>query len=178
MGERHSVYTLGANDGWKMGIYLSAMYLLQSAGLGHPLMLFVGNLLLLGIPFFAYFLLRRGYVASHGVNTFSAVWLHGIIFFLCGSLIMALVAYVYMRFVKPNFIVEQIQLAADTYRSFGTAQGEQFAHQLERIVTEHMVPSAIQMALTLMWLCSFVGSILSLLLTLIVRAIKVRERIQ
>lgn len=174
MSQHHSVYTLGANDGWKMGLYLSAMFLLQSEGFIRGPLLILGNLLLLGLPFFSYWLLRRAFTASNGVNSFSAVWLHGILMFLCGSLIMASIAYVYMRFIKPDFIVDQIHLAAEAYRSLGTAQTDQFAHQLERLIDEHLVPSAIQMALSFLWLCSFLGSILSMVLTLIVRAVPIK----
>lgn len=176
MNQRKSVYEIGANDGWKIGLYLTAVFLLQAIGMGQPALLVLGNLLMLGIPFFAYWLLRRAFIATGGMSTFSGIWLHGIIVFLCGSLIMAAAAYAYLRFVNPDFIVNQIHLISSTYRQLGTPEAEAFANQFERIIEYHLVPTAIQMSFSLVWFCSFFGSMLSLILAIIVKHVPIRNK--
>lgn len=176
MSQRQSIYEIGANDGWKMGIYLSAVFLLQATGMKWIPGLIIGNILMLGIPFIAYWLLRRKFIASGGTTTFSGIWLHGIIFFFCGSLIMAIVAYVYLRYINTNFIVDQIHLLSSTYSQIGTPEAKAFALQFERLIEYHLVPSAIQMAFSLVWFCSFFGSMLSLILSLIVKHLPIHNR--
>lgn len=176
MSQRQSIYEIGANDGWKMGLYLSAVFLLQATGMKWIPGLIIGNILMLGIPFLAYWLLRRKFIESEGKTPFSGIWLHGIIFFFCGSLIMAITAYVYLRYINTNFIVEQIHLLSNTYSQLGTPEAEAFAHQFERLIEYHLVPSAIQMAFSLVWFCSFFGSMLSLILSIIVKYLPIRNR--
>lgn len=73
MSHTHSIYNKGANDGWKMGLYLTAMFLTQAASIYNPALSLIGAVMMLGIPFVAYILLRRAYVESHGDNTFYRV---------------------------------------------------------------------------------------------------------
>lgn len=176
MNQRQSVYQTGANDGWKMGLWLTTVFLLQAIGLDYPVLLIVGNLLMLCTPFIAYRLLRRAFTGAGGVSTFSGIWLHGIIFFLCGSLIMAAAAYVYLRYINTDFIVNQIHLISNTYRQLDTPESEALANQFERIIEYHLVPSAIQMSFSLIWFCSFFGSMLSLILAIIVKHMPIRNK--
>lgn len=81
-----------------------------------------------------------------------------------------------MRFFNPEFIIDFIHFTANTYRTLGTAESTQFAEQLDRLVEKHLVPSPIQMAFSFIWVYSFLGSLLSLVLACIVKAVPIRKQ--
>lgn len=176
MNESKSIYTYGANDGLKMGVYLSVMFLLQCTGMAHMLLMTFGTLMMLCIPIVAYIILRKGYVRSGGISTFSAVWLHGILMFLCGSLILALVMYVYLRFLNPGFMSGLLNSLIEVYSGIDNPQAEQLTDLLTSIKQQNMLPSPIQYAFSMIWTCGFIGSILSMILALIVRAIPIKNK--
>lgn len=162
-GER-TVYHRGASDGLIMGLYMAVMYVLQVSGLRAPMLSLLGEAMMLGVPVAAYMLMRRGVRETAPPPVFSAIWMHGIMIFLCGSIIMALVAYVYMRFVTPTFIVDLFRTMAELYAGMGTDAGQEFSRVLERVIEARMLPTPISFAFSLMWLASFGGAMLSLLL--------------
>lgn len=176
MSESRSIYTYGANDGLKMGIYLSVMFLLQCTGTNSLMLMSLGTLMMLCIPIVAYILLRKAFRESRGNSTFSAVWLHGILTFLLGSLILALVIYIYLRFVNPTFLSDTLSMLIDTYSEIDSPQTSQLTDMLTTIKQQNLLPSPIQYAFSMIWTCGFFGSILSMLLALIVRAIPIRNK--
>ncbi len=176
MNDPRSIYTYGANDGLKMGLYLSVMFLLQCIGMNHMLLMTIGTLMMLCVPLVAYALLRKGYRQSGGYSTFSAIWLHGILIFLCGSLILALVIYVYLRLVNPTFMSDILNSLIEVYGSMDNPQAEQLTEMLTTIKKQNLLPTPIQYAFTMIWTCGFFGSLLSMVLALIVRAIPVRKQ--
>lgn len=175
MNDSRNIYTSGANDGLKMGIYLSAMFVLQCIGASNLTLMAFGTIMMLCIPVVAYILLRKGYRDSGGRSTFSAVWLHGILIFLCGSLIMAMVIYIYLRYIDPAFLRNTLSGLIEAYGSIEDEGARQLTDILTTIQDQNLLPSPIQYAFTMIWTCGFFGSILSMILALIVRAIPLRN---
>lgn len=143
---------------------MTVMYVMQVTGFKLPVMGLLGEILMLGVPVVAYLLMRRGVRETVPRPLFSAMWMHGIMMFMCGSIIMALAAYIYMRIVEPGFILHLFQTMSQLYAQLDTDAGTQFSHMLDRVIEEHMLPTPISFAFSLMWLGSFTGAILSLLL--------------
>ena len=153
-----------------MGLYMSVAFVLQAVALGRPSMLsLLSSAMVLGTPVLAYVLMRRGYREHPAQRQFSTVWMHGITIFLCGSLILGLVQYAYMRFVQPAFMADMVHMVAETYKSM---PGDEYRHMgtvMQNIIDKHMLPSPIAFAFSMMWMVSFAGSVLSLLLAAVVR---------
>ncbi len=174
IGHQRSVYHLGASDGLIVGAYMGVMYVLQVTGLNNNLLLLLSQVMMLGLPVLAYALLRRAYMASHCTSRLSAIWMHGIVIFLCGSLILGLVAYIYMRVINPDFIVNLFDQVAQFYIDLGTPEAKHFGVTLERIISEKLLPSPISFAFTMIWLGSFLGAIISLICACLLRWTKKR----
>ena len=170
-----SVYNIGATNGITIGVLLAAMFLMQSYGLHNFVLLIIGDLLMLAVPFVAYRLLVRDHDRYSYMRSVSAVWLDGIVTFICGSIILALVMYMFLRFLQPGFTAEQISNVANLYRELKTSQGDAMAKALEQLVATHQVPSPIQLAFSMLWLTSFGGAMLSMVLALIIRYITRRK---
>lgn len=167
-----SPYRRGADKGLYLGIWLAAMFFAMVYSIDVPLLGLLSIGMFLGVPVIVYRWLRRTFVEEHGLTTLSSLWMQGIMIFACGSLINALVATVYLKWVRPDFITDRLKDAIEFYSGFNDPSAQQAAELMQRIIDSHMVPSAVSVAMETVWLAIFTGSLLSLILALIARARK------
>ncbi len=165
----NNVYALGARQGLWAGAYFTAIFLLQTVGSGSILAMLIGNLMVLAVPFVLFGLLRRHYRDTECSASFSEVWMHGIMIFLCGSLILALLTFVYFKFIDPGFIYRETAKLIDMYNSLDSGMAAGMADTLSDALHSHSLPSAIQCSISFMWFGCFSGLMLSLIETALVR---------
>lgn len=171
-----SVYKRGGDDGFVFGIYLVVMFFATAYSMAVPFAGLLSTLMMLAVPVVMYRFLRRTYVAFGGKLTFSELWLQGIVTFFCGGLISGLVAVVFMRWIQPDFIVSQANAAIKIWEESGLPQGQEMADVLRKAIEQKMIPSSIQLVIEMLWLQVFSGSILSIVLSLIIRSIKMKSK--
>lgn len=165
-----SPYRRGAEDGLLFAVYLVALFFASIYSTEVALLPLVTILLMLGVPFVIYRFLRRAFVADHGCTTMSGLWMHGIMIFLCGGLLSAAVSFVWLRWIQPDYIIDQLHSVIDLYEGSGWARGEEMADMLQRMIDNRLVPSVISIVMEMLWLGVFTGSLLSALMALLVRA--------
>lgn len=176
--ERKSVFKRGADDGLWVGLYMSVLVIAMMYSLKSVLAGLVGLAMFVSVPVALYMLLRRSYRADFGMTRFSELWMQGICTFFFGGLIMALTLYVFLNFIEPGYVYRMVGVAIDTYRQVGTADAVEIADTLQKLVDGNMLPSPIMIAVDMIWTVTFTGSLLSLLLSLIVRAVPLKKRNQ
>lgn len=165
-----SPYSRGAGFGARFGVYLSVLFFAMAYSLSVPLLSLVSLLMLAGVPPLIYMMLRKSYVADYGKTLFSSLWMEGIMIFFCGGLISSLVAVVYMTWIVPGYLHSQVDLMIDIYAGADWERGKELADMLERARRQHLIPSPINLAVDMLWLMVFSGSILSMLMALLVQA--------
>lgn len=169
---RKSVYHTGSADGLIMGaafIATMAVSLLSIKFESTALSLLFLAMAVPGIAALAAALIRKRMVENRCRDSFSSLWMHGITMFICGNLIFGLAFYVYLRFLDPEFLVRETLQAASLYSGLGTEEGDHMAKLLHSMVDKRLLPTPIAFAFSLMWFGSFFGSMLSLILTFLVR---------
>ena len=166
--DKYALFRRGADDGFIFGVYLTAMFFAMAYSQQIPMLSLIAMVLMLGVPFYTYFFLRRAYVAELGTTNFSALWMQGIVMFFCGSLIMALTSFVFMRWIEPEFILTQMESLAEAYRQLNMTGSEEMADTFQNAIDRGMIPTPIQVAMQLIWTGVFTGSILSIVMALIV----------
>lgn len=164
-----TVFRRGADKGWRLGLYMFAIFCAAAYSVQIPLLGVVSFVLMVLVPFVVYRWLSRDYVRYPSQRFFSAVWMQGICCFFFGALIYAVLSYAFLRFVEPDWIVRNVHLAADFYRSINDPEAQQMATALQGMIDKHLLPSAINIAISMIWTITFTGSMLSLLLTVLVR---------
>lgn len=168
--DKYSLFRRGADDGVPFGCYLVILFTLLTFGIKVPLLSLPAMLMIIGVPLWTYRRLRKTYVDEHGMTKFSALWMQGIVMFFCGGLLMALAAYIYMAYITPTFIVDQMKFVADTY------SGTEIGATMETALKNKIIPTPIQSAMEMLWMSVFSGSILSILMALLVQARRVPDR--
>ncbi len=165
-----SPYRRGADQGFFFGLYLSAMFIISAVSVKVQFLGIIPLIMAISVPFIIYRLLRRTYVEEYGTSTLSALWMQGIMIFICGSLIHAIVAVVYLKWIEPDFIITQLRSAIQFYKDSGTETGIQISDMLARMIRAGAVPSTTSIVIETIWLAIFSGSMLSLLMSILARA--------
>ncbi len=173
-----SPFRRGADDGLLMGILLVAVFFTGSQSFRYTLASDLTPILMLGgVPLLTFFLLRRSYIRDNGLTLFSSLWMQGIVTFFCGSLILAMFMYCFMRWIEPDFMRETVAHIAEFYDSMpDNPQGQEIARVFHTMLDENVFPSAISVAVESIWLGVFSGSLLSMLAALAARARRVVGR--
>lgn len=164
-----SVYTRGAQDGIFMGLYMIVIFLMAAYQIYVPLLNVIFLALALGVPFIAYFMMRRDFLKIPQMRFFSAVWMHGISIFLFGSLILSIGVFVFLKWIEPYYFSNLIDQAIASARMLSTPDTEQLAEQLTKVKNSGLMPGAGEFAFDIIWSVVFSGSILTMFLTWILR---------
>lgn len=85
---------------------------------------------------------------------------------------MALLVYVWLRFVDPGYMRNQLELAAQLMRDYPQSASPDLRHTVEAVLEQGSLPGAIQMAMSLFWTVTFTGAVLSLPVAFIIAKIK------
>ena len=164
-----SVYRRGADDGLYLGPLMALAVVLTGATAYVAWLALPAIAALVAVPALVYVRLRRSYLADPMRGTLSALWLEGICAFFLGGLVMALVAYAGMRWVCPTFIPDQFRMVIEVYSSAPGEGAREMAATLQRAVDARMLPTPVEMALELLYVAVFSGSLLSVVLAAVIR---------
>lgn len=166
-----SVYAAGAENGLVLGPLMSVALLLTGASAYNMLYFLPALAAIFAVPVAAYVMLARACRLRPAASTFSALWLQGICMFFFGGLLMALVAYVSLRWIWPSYIIDQMNNVISVYSSVGDPTAADVASTLKKMIETKTVPTAIDIALELIYVAVFTGSLLSMALSALARAL-------
>lgn len=168
MNQPLSPFRRGADNGFLLGIYISVLYICMLLSSKVPVLNIVTLTMMLAVPVIVYFLLRRDRVAPGGMPTLGALWVDGLITFLCGGLIGSLVMFVYLRWIEPDFIISNLEQTVEMLKDAPDASGRELADEMQTAIDSGFSVSPIMFAMSMLWLAATSGSILSLIVSAIV----------
>jgi hypothetical protein len=173
-GTPRTIYERAARYGVWFGVWFTVLFALSVVSMHVPLLNIVAMMMALMVPYFAFRFQRKTFVDSHGLSSFSAIWLQGILSFAGGSLILCATSYVYMRWMNPDFILDTVRMGIDFYNNDAMGEaGAEIADQLQMMVDLKLLPQPVTVSVMWLWLGLFSGLLLSLVLAMAVRLIKV-----
>lgn len=148
------LFHASARQGIILGLVFTAMSFCLLGFLWIPGLSLV--LMLLAVAVCVYLPVGLAYVASVNLaySAFPAMWMSGIVQFICGVLICSLVTTVFL-IVQPDFLGEYEH---ELVRRFMAVE-KGSAHDLSKLV----IPSVTDFVSSMFWVTAFFGSILSLL---------------
>ncbi|MDE6287961.1 MAG: DUF4199 domain-containing protein [Muribaculaceae bacterium] len=165
-----SVYRLGAENGLVMGPLMTAVAVLVAATAYLPWLGLPSLALILAVPAVTYVMLWHGYKESGYKASFSALWLQGICASFFGGLIMGALVFIALRWVWPGFIADQMRLLAEILSSSTDSDTVSMATAVNKSLEQGNLPAPIDIVLELIYVAVFTGSLLSMLLSLIIRS--------
>lgn len=167
--EVKNVYRQGAEDGMSFGVLLT-MISLAFIYSGASSVISVLAVVLLLLPPVALYWFQHRYATKVDKNAdISALWMLGLMISLCGSLICGAVTYAWLQYVEPTFIYDQVQGAINVWKQVPEMSGDPMLSDMQHAIDGGLLPSPIEFVMNMILLTTFLGSLQSLLLGVVVR---------
>jgi len=161
-----SIFRRAAEGGVTLGVLFICIFLLET--IASSLTGLFAFALMAYVPVHVYRKVKSTYVAAHGLTTFSGLWLEGILLFVCGSIILALGTFIFMRLLAPGYLPAMTdQIAMFLTNNPQLLDSGISQQQLTKYFTSIR---PIDISMTLMWSAAFTGSIASLVIAAIVKS--------
>lgn len=170
MEKQSSVYRRGAENGLIMGPLMGLALILMGASSYIPLIAIPAMVAFIAVPTLLYILLRRSYELDNGRSSFSALWLQGICAFFFGGLLMGVIIFVSLRWLWPGYVTDQINTLVEILEQSPDPNAQLWIKTIDTMRDSGNMPTPIQIVLELIYLVVFTGSLLSMLLSMVVRA--------
>lgn len=159
----------GARNGLTFGLFMTAMYFAMLFSTRSMLINLMALGLMLYAPVYLYNLVRADHVRLRGAYSTGSLWLDGLLTTVFGSLIAAAALLIFLRWIHPGFLYEEIMNSLEIIRRSGNAASVDMAATIERALDNGLSLSPAMFAMSMMWLAAFLGSIFSLAIAAILR---------
>lgn len=169
-----SPFRCGADNGFRFGIYLTALYAAMIFSANVAVLSIVTLALMVAVPAVVFLLLRRDRRRPGWPDTISSLWIDGLFTFLCGGLIASVMLLVYLRWIDPGYISANIDAAITTLQNSSEASQQQLADDLTTAIDNGLSLSPTAFAMSLLWLTVASGSVLSLVLAIIIKNLRIK----
>ncbi|MDE7427425.1 MAG: DUF4199 domain-containing protein [Muribaculaceae bacterium] len=166
-----NVFRRAADQGLILGGCLTALFVLMALSARTALAGLLAVVLILAVPVLVYVLLRRSYEADHRETSLSALCTQGIYTFLFGSLLMAMCAYLYLKFVEPQYALTRMEDVVSVGSVSDSPYLRDMAEQFRSMIDRGMIPGAKDIAMSLFWCAAFTGSVLAILVSLLIKMV-------
>lgn len=167
------IYKNGAHKGVSMGIYLTVTSILLLTSHHGSLIAMFALLFVFGVPFVQYRLMLDVYRKNGCQESFSGMWMLGITIFIGASLICAAVTYGYLTVFDPGYFYDRGQEALELFSrqpEFATLR-----KQMKIALDEGLYPTPIGYCMEMIMITVFFGSLLSIVLSPLVRLNKAKH---
>lgn len=164
-----AVYREGAKQGVYMGFYLITMFFMVILSEKASIVSILAFLSIILVPLFAYKLMVNVHKRYSCSADFPSLWMLGILIFIGGSMICALVTYAYLQYVDYEFISRQAESAIEVYKNMPDTQISEMVSVMQMAVDKGILPSPIEFSMEMLWVTAFFGSVLSMILSAVIR---------
>lgn len=168
--EPKSLYRRGADTGLYFGLYLSGLFFASSYSVDIPGLSLTTFIMMVAVPFIIYKCMRAYFNDEKGIVTFPSLWMYGIAIFIFGSIIAAAVSATYMKWIAPDFIDTRIQASIELLNATPGPDTKEMVKMLTLVRDSGMIPGPVELSLRMVSFNVFSGSMLSLLMSLLVKA--------
>ncbi len=169
-------YRRGAEDGLKFGLYLGVLLFssLLSGKVAWLGLLFYVMVIL--VPVIIYRMMVSYKRELGGVVTFSMLWMQGLVIFSCAAVIAGGAMMVYLRWINPDYMVENLRQVASLDVSGENAGLTEVRDMAQNMLDNHFVPRSVDVVIMIILMAITSGSLLSMLLAgILIARLKYKE---
>ncbi len=169
MTETFSPYRHGARCGLPLGLYIGALFVGAALSGRIPLLGIIALGMIACVPFLAYRIIGKSMESSGRTARISTLWLSGIVAFAGAAAIAGAIMMIYFRWLDPTYIYDRLSEAATLFLNSPSPAMQQMAQTTQAMIDDNNIPTAGDFTISLMWLITFCGTILSGIISLILR---------
>lgn len=160
-----SPYRRGADDGFIFGIYLTVMFFASIFAGNFTVLPLLALVMMAAVPAVIYRFMLSYHRTLGPAGSFAMLWMHGVVIFFCGMLIAGTALVIYMKWIHPGFVIEQLTAVAALKGSMPGTQMDTAAELASKMLEARFIPAPIDIVTEIMMLAIVSGSILSMTLS-------------
>lgn len=160
-----SPYRRGADDGIVMGLYLTVMFFASIFSASLPVLTWLALLMMVCVPLLVWRLMSRYHRLLGQASSFAMLWMYGVVMFFCGMLITGVALEVYMTWIHPGYVAEQLQSLAALKGDYPGSYLDTMAEMARSMLDAHFIPAPINLVAELVMMAIVSGSLLSIILS-------------
>lgn len=160
-----SPYRRGADDGFIFGIYLTVMFFASIFAGSSALLPLLALAMMVCVPLVIYRFMRSYDRKLGAAATFAMLWMQGVVIFFCGMLIAGTALVVYMKWIHPEFVMEQLTAVAALKDTMPGGQIDLAADVASKMIEARFIPTPIDIVTEMIMLAIVSGSLLSMTLS-------------
>lgn len=177
MENKKSIFQRAAEWGFPFGLYLSCAAMTYIFSDYFPPLSLLFIVMCACVPIVVYFFQRRKVIEDDGFTEYAGLWMLGIMLFLLGTLVASFIVYLVLQHIRPTFMYDQAQVIINTSKEVPGVMDNEMLQIIKRMVDEKLMPSPIEIVMSMYWLVTFMGSLISAVTALIAhRGINKRRR--
>jgi hypothetical protein len=162
--KKENIISHSMRSGLITGVLLTLCYFLSITGLYAKSisLLFFVSLLWIAIPIgcIFYFTKKFNKEVLGGNISYGSALTYGFYMFFFASMIVAMLAFIYLQLINPDYLYDQIPLTIEIFKPYLL---EDHLRELEDIVSKVEVPTAGETAIHILWRFTFLGFLTSII---------------
>lgn len=175
METKSTIYRRSADNGFWLGLVFIIMFATMVLSEQVSLLSIVTMALFFCVPFLVFLFFRRSYNRAGYKMEYAELWVEGILSFVCGGAILAVAVYMFLKIIDPEYIVRQVDLFLDIYKDIDDGRAEEVVDILELIKENNAYPTPRLISIQLFLTTIFTGSILSMVIAVLIKSLKIRR---
>jgi hypothetical protein len=157
--------------GTYLGLYQIAKYALMVLTLNSPLFSLLLMAVMIGVPFFVYFLIKRyRNTQTEGYFPFAISWMLTLTTIFFATILSVMVFYLYLRFIDHGAffesIISQLQNSKEIYTNSGIEDAEAFSSQLDMFIDFFKSMTIMEFTKQLLSISLFWGNLIAIAVAL------------
>lgn len=169
---KKDLFTLSAELGVPFGVLLSTLAVSFVFIDKVPFLSVLVILLMLASPVVLYIFQRKRFIALDGFALYSDMWVLANFTTIGGAIIMVLVTYLTIMFIRPDFLYEQMRFFLDNMPNIDS----ETARKCEKIIDRNLLPSPFEFSMMLFWLFTFLGCFVGAITALIAQKMPYKQQ--
>ncbi len=160
----------GMHNGLRFGLLLTLFYALTLGSAHLPWLNLPGLVCLAALPVALFVWMRKDYIASKGLHTVGTLWLNGLLTVIGGALLASVPMVIFLQWISPDFLPQLWESMVQVLDTSADVQARNMAADIRVALDNGFAISPIIFTLSLLWTATFLGSILSLIMGIVIKA--------
>ncbi len=166
-----TLISIAADYGLILGALFCLTFFAALYALRWPALSFVTLAGFIGVPVTVFIMLKRTWIKSLHTMPFSAMWTQGIAAAAGGAIILALATYIFLKWIQPDLLIDALERQVKAWEAVGSIDATHNAKALKFMIENGSIPHPSEIAIQLACLVIFTCSALSMVLSLVTRIV-------
>ncbi|MBD5213848.1 MAG: DUF4199 domain-containing protein [Bacteroidales bacterium] len=161
---------IAARFGLFIGIAAAVAMFATLYSIDTPMLMILAIIGFVGVPVILWRALSKVMDLTAGTASFAHLWRTGTLAMSAGGLILAIISFVILKWIDPDFMSGMIEQINEAYTKLGTPEATEKLAEINKAIEENGFPTSAELSLQLFVSTVLSGSVVSIAMAAFLRA--------